>query len=263
MSADPTFRLDEHVSEDAFLGGALSMLQPKSGYRAGIDPVLLAAAVHADEGTRLLDAGAGVGVAGLSVARRLPEFRVTLVEQDAGLVEIARENVVRNALNARVQVIAADITRPLSTSPELHALAESFDHVLANPPYMVHGRGTAAGDPIKAAANAMPAGDLERWMRFAASMLKPGGLLTLIHRADALGDVLEALNGRFGGAAVLPIHPYAEKPASRIIVQAIKASRAPLALLPGLVLHTVDRSFRAEVEAVLRHGAALDVFVPR
>lgn len=251
------------LSDDAFLGGALHILQPKSGYRAGIDPVLLAASLHPTGAAHVLDAGAGVGVAGLTIARRVTQAKVTLVEQDPLLVEIARSNIARNGMADRVQAIAADITRTLSASPELHAMAECCDHVLANPPFMVHGRGTAAGDPIKAAANAMPAGSLERWMRFAASMLRPGGTLALIHRADALADVLAALDGRFGNVAVLPVHPYADKPALRILVHAARGSRAPLRLLPGLVLHNTDRSFSADVEAVLRHGAALDAFRDR
>ena len=263
MTGAPSLQHGGDLTEDAFLGGALTILQPKAGYRAGIDPVLLAASLRAADGARVLDVGAGVGVAGLAAACRLPGIGVTLVEQDAGLAEIARRNIARNAMTERAHVIAADITRPLSTCPELQALAEGFDHVLANPPFMVEGRGTAAGDPSKAAANAMPDGDLDRWVRFAASMLRPGGTLTLIHRPEALDAIAAALRGRFGGAAVVPIHPFEDKPASRILVQSTKASRAALALMPGLVLHNADRSFRADIEAVLRHGAALDAFASR
>jgi tRNA1(Val) A37 N6-methylase TrmN6 len=263
MTGAPTFLHGDDVTEDAFLGGALSILQPKSGYRAGIDPVLLAASLRAADGARVLDVGSGVGVAGLAAARRLPGIGVTLVEQDPYLAEIAHRNIAHNAMTQRAHVIAADVTRPLSTCPELQALAESFDHVLANPPFMVKGRGTAAGDPIKAAANAMPDGDLDRWVRFAASMLRPGGTLTLIHRPEALDAILAALRSRFGGAAVVAIHPFKDKPASRMLVQATKASRAALALLPSLILHNTDRSFRADIEAVLRHGAALDAFASR
>jgi tRNA1(Val) A37 N6-methylase TrmN6 len=251
------------LSEDAFLGGALIILQPKAGYRAGLDAVLLAAALRAGENELVLDAGSGVGVAGLAAARRLPGIEVTLVEQDPRLVEIARRNIARNGMSGRARAIAADITQPLGACPELHALAERFDHVLANPPYIVEGRGTAASHAAKAAAHAMPSGDLDRWMRFAASMLRPGGTVTLIHRAEALAEVLAAVEGRFGDARVRPMHPFAGKPASRVLVQARKASRAPLVLLPGIVLHEADRSFRADIDAVLRRGAALDAFAER
>jgi tRNA1(Val) A37 N6-methylase TrmN6 len=248
---------NEPVTDDAFLGGALSILQPKSGYRAGIDGIVLAASVPAGDGDAVLDVGAGVGVVGLAVARRLAHARVSMVERNPRLAELARSNIERNNLADRVQLVEADITRPSVEGFMPGVAAGSFDHVLANPPFHIEGRGTAARDPLKAGANAMPDGDLDRWVRFMAGMTRPGGTATLIHRADALHALLEALAGRFGGAAVLPIHPRAGEPASRVLVSAIKGSRAPLELRPGLVLHNADHSFRPDVEAILRHGAPL------
>jgi len=250
------------ATEDAFLGGALRVLQPEDGYRAGLDAVLLAATVEARRGDRALDMGAGVGVVGLAAARRMPDIEVTLVERDPGLAALARRNVGRNGLDGRVHVIVADVTRPLRELPELGGLADSFDHVLANPPYHVEGRGTLAAEPVKAAANAMPAGALERWMRFGAAMLRPGGALTLIHRPDALEGLLAALARRFGGVVLLPVHPRDGEPASRLLVRAVKGSRAPLRLRPGLILHNADHGFRPQVEAILRDGAALDILNP-
>jgi tRNA1(Val) A37 N6-methylase TrmN6 len=245
------------ATDDAFLGGRLSLLQPGTGYRAGIDGVLLAATVGARPGAQVLDVGAGVGVVGLCVAQRLPDVRVTLVERDAGLAALARRNIERNGLAGRARVIEADALKPLGESPELAAAVESFDHVLANPPFHVEGRGTAARDPVEAGANAMPAGGLDRWLRFMAAMARPGGQVTLIHRAEALPELLPALAGRFGGAVVLPLHPRAGQPALRVIVRAVKGSRAPLELRPGLVLHNGDGSFRPPIAAVLRDGAGL------
>jgi tRNA1(Val) A37 N6-methylase TrmN6 len=244
-------------SDDAFLGGRLRILQPGSGYRAGLDAVLLAATVVARPGAQVLDVGAGVGVVGLCIARRLPDVQVTLVERDARLAALARRNVERNDLGARAHVVQADILRPLGANPGLAAGAESFDHVLANPPFHAEGRGTAADDPVKAAANAMPAGTLDRWARFLAAMARPGGLVTLIHRADALAEVLAALEGRFGGTVVVPVHPQESQPAARVLVRAVKGSRAPLQLRPGLILHKADGSFRPGIAALLREGAAL------
>jgi tRNA1(Val) A37 N6-methylase TrmN6 len=249
-------------TEDAFLGGALRILQPDSGYRAGIDAILLAATVQAKSGERVLDVGAGVGVVGLAVACRQPEADITLVERDSGLADLARRNIALNGFDERARVVVADVARPLGETPELSGLAESFEHVLANPPYHVEGRGTPAVGAQKAAANAMPAGALDRWLRFAASMLRPGGTITLIHRPDALQELLPALAGRFGGVLLLPIHPRGGEPASRLIVLAVKGSRAPLELRPGLVLHNADHGFRPPVEAILRHGAGLDMRNP-
>lgn len=245
------------VTDDAFLGGALNVLQPKTGYRAGLDGVLLAASVTAEPGESVLDAGAGVGVVGLAVARRLPQANVSLVERDPLLADLARRNVARNDLGGRVRVVEGDVARPLSEIVALGVAAESFDHVLANPPFHVQGRGTAASDPIKAGANAMPDGDLDRWLRFLAGMARPGGTATIIHRADALAALLAAFAGRFGGAIVLPIHPRQGETASRVLVRGIKGSRAPLEIRSGLILHDTDHGFRPQVEAILRHGAPL------
>jgi tRNA1(Val) A37 N6-methylase TrmN6 len=244
-------------SDDAFLDGRLRILQPKAGYRAGIDGVLLAATVEADAGARVLDVGAGVGVVGLCLASRLTGVDVTLVERDAGLAALARRNAVRNGLGGRVRVVEADVLRPLGASPDLAGRAESFDHALANPPFHVEGRGTAAGDPVKAGANAMPAGALDRWVRFMAAMARPGGVLTLIHRADALAEVLGALAGRFGGPVVVPVHPRESEPAIRVLVRVRKGSRGPLELRPGLILHGAGNGFRPRIAAVLRDGAGL------
>jgi tRNA1(Val) A37 N6-methylase TrmN6 len=247
----------EDVSDDAFLGGRLHVLQLVSGYRAGIDGVLLAATVAAEPGAQVLDVGSGVGVVGLCVAHRLPQVRVTMVERDPGLAALARRNIERNGLDARARVIEADVLAPLGTSPDLAAAAESFDHVLANPPFFVEGRGTVASSPIKAGANAMSAGDLDRWARFMAAMARPGGRITLIHRAEALPEILAVLATRFGGAVILPLHAREDEPAIRVLVRAVKGSRAPLELRPGLVLHDADNGFRPRIAAVLRDGADL------
>ena len=247
------------TTDDAFLGGALQILQPQSGYRAGLDAVLLAAAATAGAGTRVLDVGSGVGVVGLAVARRIPDAHVTLVERDPLLAGLARANIARNGLSDRVGLIEADVAQPLGELAQLGALAETFDCVLANPPYHAHGRGTAARDTIKANANAMAEGDLDRWARFMAAMVRPGGCAILIHKAEAVPELMAAFTGRFGELLLVPIHPRAKSPASRVILRGIKGSRAPLQVRPGVVLHDPTGRFMPEVEAILRHGAALDL----
>ncbi len=252
---------DRSVTDDAFLGGALRILQPKDGYRAGVDAVLLAASASAKAGRRerVLDVGAGVGVVGLAVARRVALASVTLVEREPILAGLANNNIERNDLGPRVRMIVADVSRRLDDLPDLRPDAESFDHVLANPPYNLEGAGTVSAEALKAAANAMPGGNLARWARFMAAMTKPGGSATIIHRADAVGEVLLAFAGRFGGAIVFPLYPREGRSAIRVLVQGIKGSNAPLQLRPGLVLHKVDNSFTPEAEAILRHGAALSL----
>ncbi len=248
-------------TDDAFLGGDLRILQPKDGYRAGIDAVLLAAAapVRVSRKERVLDVGAGVGVVGLAVARRAPRADVTLVERESLLADLARGNIERNGLGARVRVVQADVSRRLDELPELRPDAESFDHVLANPPYNQQGAGTVSVEALKATANVMPGGNLARWARFMAAMARPGGSATMIHRADTIGEVLSAFAGRFGGLIVFPLYPREGKSAIRVLVQGVKGSNAPMELRPGLVLHDAGNRFRPEAEALLRQGAGLSL----
>jgi tRNA1(Val) A37 N6-methylase TrmN6 len=241
------------TTDDRFLGGALCIVQPRRGYRAGMDALLLAASIG--EGRRVLDVGAGVGVVGLAVARRLPEAEVVLVEREPGLAALARANCARNGLAGRVRVIEADVVRPLAELARLRPLAHSFDHVLANPPY--HTRGQCTTGPSTGGAHAMGEGDLDRWVRFMAAMAAPGGMLSLVHRPDALDAIIAATRGRFGGHVIRPLHARAGASASRVLVHAVKGSRAPLTLAAGLVLHEADGRFRPAIDAALRAGAAL------
>lgn len=242
-----------------FLGDRLEIRQPVRGYRAGVDAVLLAATVVAETipTPSVLDAGAGVGVVGLCIAARVPEARVALVEREAELVELASHNVAANGLQDRVRVMRASITEPLRGEILAALPADSFTHVLANPPFHDDQRGTAARSALKAAAHAMPEGDLEMWVKFMARMTAPGGTATLIHKAEALPRVLEVFEGRFGGIYVKPVQARANEPAIRVIVSGRKGSRAPLTLRCPCVLHGEGNAFSAEAEAILRYGAPL------
>lgn len=244
-------------SADDFLGGRLNILQPRRGHRAGSDAVFLAAAAPARRGECVLDAGAGAGVAGLCLLARVPHAKVTAVEIDAGLCALAAENAARNGFAERFAAISADVTLPGRTLNALGLARESYDHVIANPPFYAEGRTRPAPDRSRAAAHVMRGQDLAAWTRFFASMAAPGASLTLIHRPDYLGELLELFEGRFGGVIVLPLFPQSDAPASRIVVQARKGSRASLSLLPGLLLHQSDGRYTAEAEAVLRGGEPL------
>lgn len=252
------------TTSDAFLGGALMLRQPARGYRAGIDPVLLAATCPDDGGpddggpATVLDCGAGIGTVGLCVARRLPHARVTLVEREPSLAGLAADNIAANGLAGRVDLVTADMTEALSRLPQLAARAGTFDHVLANPPFHADDAGTRSRNPVKDGANAMPEGGLEAWARFMAAMTRGGGTATIIHRADALAAILEVIAGRFGGLKILPIYPRSGEAANRVVVRGIKGSRAPVTLLPPLLIHASGGGgYRPEVEDILRRGGAL------
>jgi tRNA1(Val) A37 N6-methylase TrmN6 len=250
------------LTDDAFLGGAVHILQPAKGYRAGLDAVLLAAAapISGEDTVDVLDAGSGVGTVGLCVASRCPGARVTLVEREPILADLARENAVRNQLDGRTTVVVADLAlggsmiQGGSAPPGLRPAA--FDHLLANPPYRISGTGTAALG-LKRTAHEHGRGDLQRWLAALVTLARADATLTMIHEAAALPEILAACDGRFGGLLVLPVSPRVGEPANRVIIQGRKASRAPLQLRAPFVVHGEAQTFTPLAEAVLRHGAPL------
>jgi tRNA1(Val) A37 N6-methylase TrmN6 len=241
------------------LGGRISVLQPEQGHRAGSDAVFLAASVPARASERVLDAGAGVGVAGLCILARVADLEVTAVEADGSLCALAASNAARNGVAARFRVIEADVAAPAEALKAKGLMRESYDHVIANPPFHVAGTVRSAPDQGRAFAHVMGDGALEDWVRFLATMAAPKGFLTLIHRPDSLTDLLKLLERRFGDIAVFPLFPKRGEPATRVILQGRKGSRAGLRLLPGLALHEPDGRYTAKAEAVLRGGEGLEL----
>jgi tRNA1(Val) A37 N6-methylase TrmN6 len=247
------------TSQDEFLGGRVSLLQPAKGYRAAIDPVFLAAAVAASPGQRVLDVGAGVGTASLCLAARIAGLSVAGVERQPDLVGLARRNAEINGLGDRIDVMVGDLRQP-----PVRLAAGTFDHVMANPPHFEAGRGNRPPDAGKAAATVEDDVTFEDWLRFCLLMVRPKCSVTLIHRADRLDRVLTALDGRLGDIVVFPLWPGpataagpGERPAKRVIFRGRKGVAGPLRLAPGLVLHGEGGAFTAGAQAILRHGAGL------
>jgi tRNA1(Val) A37 N6-methylase TrmN6 len=243
------------TSEDAVLGGRLVLRQPVKGHRVGHDAMLLAAASSACAGDRVVDLGAGVGAAGLAVARRVEDLNLTLVEIDAGLVELARENAAHNGFSGNVRAVRLDVAAPDSAFAAAGLAPGATDHVLMNPPF--NAQQNPSPDRGRRLAYSGPDDTLGQWLRTASRLLRPGGAVTLIWRADALDTVLAALAADFGAIAILPVHPKPQAPAIRVLVRAVKASAAPLALLPGFFLNDATGKPTAEAEAVLRGRAVL------
>ena len=237
---------------DHLLGGRVQLRQPARGYRVAIDPVLVAAAVPAAAGETVLDAGAGSGAASLCLATRLPACRIVGLELQPGLQRLARQNVALNDLEGRVEMVQGDLGRP---PPRL--AATSFDHVMTNPPYLAAGAASASPVAERVVAKLEQDLDLAGWLGGCLRRLRPGGMLTLIHRADRLADLLAALCGQIGDLVVFPLWPGVARPARRILVQGRKGSRGPLILAQGLVLHAEDGGFSAAADAILRQGEAL------
>ena len=240
------------LTRDAFLGGKLHLLQPKTGYRAGLDPVLLAATVPALPGERVLDLGCGVGAAALCLGARVPGLVLTGVEMQVEYAELAR----RNGGDA-FEVITAD----LMDLPQV-IRQRQFDHVLANPPYFDRAAGRAAQDAGREAAlgEATP---LTEWIRIAAKRVAPKGRAHLIQRAERLREILAAMTRRLGSIEVLPLAPREGRAAELVIVRGRKNGRAAFRLHAPLVLHEGSSherdadSYVPRVKAALRDGAAL------
>lgn len=239
------------LEECSLLNGRVRLLQPARGYRVAIDPVLLAAAVPARPGERLLELGCGSAAASLCLLARVVGLDITGLELNFELAELARRNAALN--NPRLHVIQGDLLSPPA------CLADSFDQVFMNPPYLPAGAAIPSPFVTRASANVEREARLEHWISAALQRLTCGGRLTLIHRADRLGEILSLLHERAGETRILPLRAYADRPAKRVIVTTRKASRAPLVLLPDLVLHDPGGGFSAAAEAVLRAGEAIKI----
>jgi tRNA1(Val) A37 N6-methylase TrmN6 len=244
------------TTEDAVLGGRLVVRQPRRGHRVGHDAILLAAATEALPGEHAIELGAGVGASGLALAQRIAGLNVTLVEIDPALAALAEDNARRNGLGGRIRVAVADVTAPEGEFANAGIRPGSAARVLMNPPFNDAARQNASPDPLRRLAHAGSADTLPRWVGRAAWLLAPSGTLTLIWRADGLDDVLAAVGKDFG-VTVRPIYPRADAAAIRILVRAIKGSRASLSLVPGLTLNDANGQPSAQAEAILRGGAIL------
>ncbi len=244
------------TTEDAALGGRLVLHQPRRGHRVGHDAILLAAAVPARSGEHAVDLGSGVGAAGLALARRVEGLAVTLVEIDPALAALAETNAARNGLAPRVRSICIDVTGAVASLTAAGLTAGMATHVLMNPPFNI-AHHNPSPDQAKRLAHVASGETLDRWVAAAARLLGAAGTLTLIWRADGLGGVLAALAAAFGAVSVLPVYPKPDAPAIRILVRAVKGSRAPLAILPGLTLADPAGTPTSAAEAILRGGDAI------
>ncbi|MGE0565282.1 MAG: tRNA1(Val) (adenine(37)-N6)-methyltransferase [Pseudolabrys sp.] len=244
------------TTEDRALGGRLVLRQPRRGHRFGHDAILLAAATAAQAGDTAVELGAGVGAAGLALAHRVPGLQVMLAELDPALAALARDNAAGNAMDDRVHAVACDVAAA-DLAARLGVAPGGVDVVLMNPPFHDEARQNVSPDPARRLAHAGDVSTLPRWVEAAARLLRPGGTLTLIWRADGLEAVLAALANGFGAVVVRPVHPQPGKPAIRVLVRAVRGGEGAPFTLPGLTLAEPDGTPSDAAEAVLRHAAPL------
>ncbi len=236
---------------DNLLNGRVILEQPSQGYRVAIDPVLLAAAVPAREGQSVLDLGCGVGAAMFCLAARVPGLHITGVERHEDYLGCAERNRHHNAALGDFTLHQGDATALTQTIRGHH-----YDHVMANPPYFDSAAYDAGRSTAKTAAHAMPSEQFALWVKTAHACLKHHGTFTVVYHAAGLANLIAALNGKFGGLQLMPLWPKPGHAAKRVIIQGQKDSKAPLQLLPGIVLHHAER-YSAAAEKILRHGQPL------
>src|ERR1700688_1553458 len=247
-------------TEDAFLGGRLRLRQPKSGHRAGHDAMLLAAATSARSGDRVVDFGAGVGAAGLAVAKRVAGIELVLVEIDEVLAELARGNAAANAIAA--DVIMLDVTSAADVFAAAGLPPDSADVVLMNPPFNDPARHRASPDKTRELAHVATIATLESWIHAGRRILKSGGVLSLIWRADGLVELLAALDRGFGSLAILPVHSDAASPAIRVLVRAVKGGKAPLRMHAALILNDESGVPNQPLREILAGKGVLPLALP-
>jgi tRNA1(Val) A37 N6-methylase TrmN6 len=247
-------------TEDAFLGGKLHLRQPKSGHRAGHDAMLLAAATLVRSGDRVVEFGAGVGAAGLAVAKRVAGIKLVLVEVDEGLAELARGNAVSNAIAA--DLIVLDVTSGPGAFEAAGLSVDSADVVLMNPPFNDSARHRASPDKARASAHVATPATLESWIHASRRILKSGGVLAMIWRADGIAEVLAALDRGFGSLAIVPVHADATSPAIRLLVRAIKGGKAPTRVEPALILNDEFARPNQKAQDILAGKGILPLAIP-
>ena len=241
------------IVENGLLNGRVRLRQPARGYRAGMDAALLAAAVPALPGQTVIEAGCGAGAVLMQIAARRPGVVLTGIERDPAMAALAMENAALNGMEATATIRQGDVAagfRALGRAPA--------DWAVSNPPFFDDAKALRA--PSEGKRGAWMADDgLRAWTGFLLKAVREGGRIVVIHRADRLADLLALLGDKAGSFAVRPVHPFADEPAKRVLVHAVKTGRAPLRLLPPLVLHDREGGkHSAQAEAILRGEAALE-----
>lgn len=244
---------------DAFHRGAFHIVQPKGrGHRAGMDAMLLAALVDDDRAIRVADLGAGAGAAGLAVVSRLEKAEAVLFERSPDMADFARKGLAlpeNAAVAGRASVVEADVTLTGRARNAAGLVDDSFHHVIMNPPFN-DASDRLTPDALKAEAHAMTDGLFESWLRTAGAIMIPGGQLSLIARPQSIADIIAACGKRFGGIEITPLHPRVGEDAVRILVTAIKGSRARLALRAPLIMHDEGTHKFSAVVDDLNNGRA-------
>lgn len=252
LKPNPFVDLLRALRADAVYGGTVKITQPESGYRAAVDPILLAAATPLTPGIKILDVGCGVGTAGLCVLRRAQKAGTQIgglvgIDRQKILIDLAQQNIELNEFTQMVEFVQADIAE---SNPS--RIWQNFDCVITNPPYLRVDSADPSPDPIKAIANIETTANLSSWIEFCAKVLRPNGAIVMIHRADRVAEIMEQLqNVKCRQIDVIPIYPKYGQDAKRVLVKATKNPACKSRLLTGIVLHELDGRYTESAQFVL------------
>ena len=255
-----TNKIAQHANDsvaetlDTFHRGAFHLLQPAlKGHRSGVDAMILASSVPGDFSGHVADLGSGAGAAGLAVASRCKNSRVTLIERSDFMLGFARKTLAHPlnvAFADRVDILEADVSLTGKARAAAGLIDDSFDFAIMNPPFN-EASDRSTPDPVKAEAHVMPEGMFDQWLRTASGIVRPGGGVAIIARPGSIAQILAALEGRFGGLKIIPIQPRPEGAAIRMVITGIRGSRAGLSLMPSLILHGDEgNDFTARATAI-------------
>ena len=246
---------EDRISEDSILDGRMTLLQPKSGFRAAIDPILLAASVPAAAKDQILDCGTGTGAAAFALAARVRDASVTGIDVQPDLIALATRAAHRNASEEQTRFLLVDIAAPPASFAR-----QMFDHVMSNPPFLGAAHGQIPADPARALATVESTADLATWLGFMAGRLRDGGTLSMIHRRERIDEITAAFAGRFGDIKCLELVPVDDgRPVKRAIVQATKGAQVADMTTGRIVLHEADGRFTDAAQQVLRDAKALHI----
>jgi len=243
------------VTLDRMLGGRVALWQPVGGYRAGVDPVFLAASVAAQPGQSVLDLGCGAGAASMCLGARVPGLRLTGLERQPLYADLARRNATEN--DQDFQVFEGDLSDMPAGLRQMR-----FDHVIANPPYFRRDRSVRAGDAAREGAHGEDT-PLDLWVEAAARRCAPRGYVTFIQRVERLPDLVTAFSARLGSLQLFPLIPRTGREPQIFLLQGRKEGRAAFRLHPGLVVHkgaahvTDGEDYTPEAIAILRDAKPL------
>lgn len=249
------------VSTDSFYRGKIYAVQPVgTGHRSGSDALLIAACLPEDASGSLIDLGSGTGVAGLAALYNNPKLDALFVENNPIMVDFANRTLAlleNNEFSKRAKILATDVT--LSGEKRTEAgLEDNFaDFVIMNPPYNREDY-RPSPDKLKAAAHVMGNSELDSWVRTSAAISKPAGTVIMIYRSEKLGEIIACAQGRFGDIAIVPIHSREGEAAKRILIKMVKGSKAPIKIMPGIIMHDKEGGLTEHADALLNGQKRVD-----